>query len=153
MLCLTAILTNSNHQHNGTEGTKKMIRIRILYETGASIILKLPLPCNFFCHPTPFIVPNKCITLINTNFKWASLACFGTSVPSSGRTKCQFLKPNSTVKLLFIGTWSVAALSLASCIKRKTLQNILKPLSYCCKFCVFMLLVGTFHFNIYLFRC
>ena len=24
LLCLTAILTNSNHQHNGMEGTKKM---------------------------------------------------------------------------------------------------------------------------------
>ena len=25
LLCLTAILTNSNHQHNGMEGTKKIV--------------------------------------------------------------------------------------------------------------------------------
>jgi len=38
----------------------------------------------------PFITPTKCIVLINTNMKGASTKCFGTSLPSSGREKCQF---------------------------------------------------------------
>jgi len=39
---------------------------------------------------TPFITPTKYTFLLNTNIKCASPACFGTSVPSSGRTECQF---------------------------------------------------------------
>jgi len=30
------------------------------------------------------------VVFINTNIKGASPTCFGTGVPSSGRTKCQF---------------------------------------------------------------
>ena len=38
----------------------------------------------------PFITSTKCTVLININMKGASTKCFGTSVPSSGRTKCWF---------------------------------------------------------------
>jgi len=39
---------------------------------------------------TPFITPNKCAVLTNTNIKDASTACFGTSARTLGRTNCHF---------------------------------------------------------------
>jgi len=39
--------------------------------------------------------------------KAASLTCFGASLSSSGSTKCQFLKPVATEKLLFIRFFSL----------------------------------------------
>jgi len=39
---------------------------------------------------TPSITLTKCLVLINTNMKGTSTKCFGTSVPSSERTKCRF---------------------------------------------------------------
>ena len=49
---------------------------------------------HFLCQRIPFIRSTKCTFLISTNIIWASPTCFGTCVPSSGNTQCQFLKPN-----------------------------------------------------------
>jgi len=46
----------------------------------------------YFYQRTQFIIPIKCTFLISTNFKLSFPSCFGTCVPYSGRTKCQFLK-------------------------------------------------------------
>jgi hypothetical protein len=37
------------------------------------------------------------------NIKGVSPSCFGTSIPSLGRKKCQFLEPTAKDELLF--TW------------------------------------------------
>jgi hypothetical protein len=52
----------------------------------------------------PFIIPTECTFLISTNFKGASPTCFGTCATSSWRIQCQFLKPNATLKVLFMGS-------------------------------------------------
>jgi hypothetical protein len=42
---------------------------------------------NFLYRSTPFFTPSEHTALINTNIKYASPTCFGTSAPSCGRTK------------------------------------------------------------------
>jgi hypothetical protein len=46
---------------------------------------------HFLYQRTPFIIQTECTFLISTYIKWASPACFGACVPSSGRTQCPFL--------------------------------------------------------------
>jgi len=41
MLCFTSILTNSNHQHNGMEGTKKKLILQLLYYVLWTKLVKL----------------------------------------------------------------------------------------------------------------
>ena len=86
---------------------------------------------------TPFFIPTKYTFLISTNIKWAHPTWFGTCVPSSGRTQCQFLKTKCYCEDLQI-PWSVAALSLMlmictiySCISLKTYgYTMVKNISY-----------------------
>ena len=45
---------------------------------------------NLFVRGAPVVAPTKCTVLINTNINGAHPACFGSGVPPSRGTKCQF---------------------------------------------------------------
>jgi hypothetical protein len=53
----------------------------------------------FVYQRAPIIMPTKCAFLISTNIKWASPTCFGTCVPSSEKTHCQFVKKTANVRI------------------------------------------------------
>ena len=58
-------------------------------QTALFCLLKVAHFVNFVQQSTLFITSTKCTILINENIKGTSPKCFGTSVPFSGRTKCQ----------------------------------------------------------------
>jgi hypothetical protein len=90
------------------------------------------------CQCTPFITQTNCTFLIQTHIKWTSPSCFGTSVPSSGRTHDQVLKTDcqtsavttAQISMRCIGTWilqNTGHYIFAVAIKKKVKQSRYRP--------------------------